>query len=487
MSCSKPLVSLRLKLPSYVKPGDAIMSDSEAFAFRARLGKYLEGFTAELNSAADRRHFCDYVSGLLGTAERKNMERMAFKAGVPVRTLQGFLACYPWDEDAVRGRVQRLVAEGYADDNAIAIIDETGVPKKGTKTAGVQRQYCGAVGKIENSVMFVGLAYAAGDFHTLIDLELYLPKTWAEDTARRRAAGIPEEFAYRSKQDMSIEELRRAIRSGLSFRWATADEFYGRSSRWRREVADAGLWYVVEVPKSTRGWISERIAALGTDSPDEAYAPREVRSLWHRGGPSWTPYRVKDTEKGPEVWELRAIRFVPSVNGGGEEECWLLVARNVLTGEMKYFVSNAPVDCPLTTLGYVAFSRWRVERCFQDLKGEVGLDHFEVHKYRPLVRHLRLALAGMLFLAMERKSLRDAGPWLWSSKAVRQLTAAVLTARDDNDFLHLWSEVLREREYYEKNRQKATVSHGKKRLRQFESMGIDVDTLPRFMLGKVAL
>ena len=415
------------------------------------------------------------------------MERMAFKAKVPVRTLQDFLACYVWDEDAVRRRVQRLVAERHTATDAIAIIDETGVPKKGAKTAGVQRQYCGARGKIENSVMFVGLAYAAGDFQTLVDLELYLPKAWTGDKARRREAGIPKALEYRSKQDISIAELRRAIAGGLSCRWVTADEFYGRSSRWRREVSEQGLCYVMEVPKSTKGWIPGRIASLEADSSDDAYAPREAQFLWRRGGPAWEPYRVKDTEKGPEVWELRAVRFVPSVNGGGEDECRLLVARNVLTGEVKYFLSNAPSDCPLPTLGYVAFSRWRVERCFQDLKGEVGLDHFEVHKYRPVVRHLRLALAGMLFLALERSRLRDAGPHLWSSKAVGQLVTAALTARNDNDLFHLWSEVLREREYYEKNRLKATISHAKKRLRRFEDMGINVETLPRFTLEKVAL
>lgn len=458
------------------------MSDSGALAFRSRLGEYLEGFMADLKSEACRKHFSDYVSGLLGSAERKNMERMAFKAKVPVRTLQDFLACYVWDEDAVRRRVRRLVATQYADDNAIAIIDETGIPKKGEKTAGVQRQYCGSVGKIENSVMFVGLAYAAGEFHTLIDLELYLPKAWAEDKARRREAGIPKEVEYRSKHDLSIEQLRQATCNGIGFRWATADEFYGRSSRWRREVAELKIWYVVEVPKSTCGWLPNHVLGHG-----EAPAPRKVSSLWRRGGPSWVPYRAKETEKGPDVWELRATRFFPSANRGIEEECWLLIARNILTEEVKYFLSNAPSDTSLSTLGYVAFSRWRVERCFQDLKGEVGLDHFEVHKYRPLVRHLRLALAGMLFLAIERKRLRDAGSWLWSLKAVRQLVTAVLLARDEADFLYQWSEVIREREYYEKNRRKATISHSKKRLRKFEEMGIDVETLQQFTLEKVAL
>ncbi len=462
------------------------MSDSEAFEFRARMGEYLDMFMPDIKTEASRRHFRNYLSGLLGDAERKNMERMAYKANVPVHTLQEFLAFYTWDEDAVRWRVQRLVAERFADENAIAIIDETGVPKKGVKTAGVQRQYCGARGKIENSVMFVGLAYAAGEFHTLVDLELFLPMEWAKNKTRRREAGIPEDMVHRTKQEISIEQLRRALSAGMTLRWATADEFYGRSSKWRNDVAELGIYYVVEVPKDTKGWLPEHLAAVGADSRDAAYTSRKVPDMVRDDGVSWTPYHVKNTEKGPEVWEIFATRFIPSASGDAEE-CWLLAAHNVLTGEMKYFLSNAPRDCPISTLGHVAFSRWRVERCFQDLKGEVGLDHFEVHKYRPLVRHLRLALAGMLFLSMERQRLREAGPWLWSSKAVRQLVAAVLTARNDEDFLFRWSEVIRERMYYEAQRRKATISHGKKRLRRLEELGINVELLPRFTFEKVAL
>jgi SRSO17 transposase len=210
------------------------MDDSEAFAFRERLGEYLDMFMPDIKTEASRRHFRNYLTGLLGDDERKNMERMAFKANPPAHTLQDFLAFYVWDEDAVRRRVRRLVAERFADANAIAIIDGTGIPKKGAKTAGVQRQYCGARGKIENSVMFVGLAYAAGEIQILVDLELYLPKTWAESKTRRREAGIPDDLVYRSKRDISVEQLRRAKFEGMAFRWATADEFYGRSSKWRR-------------------------------------------------------------------------------------------------------------------------------------------------------------------------------------------------------------------------------------------------------------
>ncbi len=456
-------------------------------AFKARLAEYLDEFSADVKTGPSREHFRNYIKGLIGRSERKNVERMATDAGLPVHTLQEFLACYVWDEDAVRRRVQGLVAARYKDANAIAIIDETGVPKKGVKTAGVQRQYCGARGKIENSVMFVGLAYATENFHALVELDLYLPKVWEEDRARRLEAGIPEEVVFRSKQDMSLQQLRAAISGGISFRWATADEFYGRSSAWRQGIAELGLWYVVEIPKDVRGWLPERIGRALVDSGPEVWEPREVKDLWRRGGPSWATYRVKETEKGPEVWEIRVTRFVPSVNGGSEGECWLLIAHNVLTGEMKYFLSNAPENCPASALGYVAFSRWRVERCFQDLKGEVGLDHFEVHKYQPLVRHLKLALAGMLFLAMERKQLHDCGPWLWSAKAVRELVAVVLYSATEEDRAQHWQRALQVREYYETRRAAATKSHSKKRLRRFTEMGINVDTLPTFTIENLAL
>jgi SRSO17 transposase len=464
-----------------------VMYELDGEAFKARLAEYLDGFAADIKTGPSRGHFRDYVKGLIGKAERKNVERMAVDVGVPIHTLQEFLACYVWDEDAVRRRVQSLVATRYKDANAIAIIDETGVPKKGGKTAGVQRQYCGARGKIENSVMFVGLAYAAENFHALVDLDLYLPKAWAEDRSRRLEAGIPEDLAFRTKQDMSLRQLRAAMSGGMSFRWVTADEFYGRSSAWRQGVSELGLWYVVEIPKDVRGWLPERIGRAAVDSDTGVWEPRAVQDLWRRGGPSWATYRVKETEKGPEVWEIRVTRFVPSVNGGREGECRLLIAHNVLTGEMKYFLSNAPENCPVSALGYVAFSRWRVERCFQDLKGEVGLDHFEVHKYLPLVRHLKLALAGMLFLAIERKHLHDRGPWLWSAKAVRELVAAVLYSVTEGDFAKRWKRALEIREYYESRRQAATKSHSKKRLRKFDALGINVDTLPRFTLENLAL
>jgi SRSO17 transposase len=135
-------------------------------------------------------------------------------------------------------------------------------------------------------------------------------------------------------------------------------------------------------------------------------AQRRVDRMWKRGGPSWKKYHIKETEKGPVVWEARATRFWPSCKGQSLPECWLLVARNVLTGELKYFLSNAPEDAPLETLLHVAFSRAEVEQLFEASKGEIGLDHFEVRHYIPLVRHLIVSLASLLFLEEETQRLR---------------------------------------------------------------------------------
>ena len=460
-------------------------------SFRQRLVQYLRSFEADLGNAAIRKHFRHYVKGQLGGAERKNIERMALRDGLAVRTLQDFLACYEWDHEAVRKRVQQTVARHFADPDAIAIIDETGIPKKGSKTAGVQRQYCGASGKIDNCVMLVGLAFATERFHALVDLELYLPQSWVDDPKRCREADIPPEVCvHRSKLEISLEQLRRARKQGLVFRWATADEFYGRSSKWRREVAGMGLRYVVEVPKSFRGWLPARLAKArgGEAAPREAGNARKVCDLWRRGGPTWSAYHVKDTEKGPEVWEVRVTRFTPCTEEErAEGEGWLLIARHVLTGEVKYFFSNAPSDTPACVLGQVGFSRWRVERSFEDVKGEVGLDHFEVRHWLPLQRHLGLSLVSALFLSMERKRLADAGPWLWSSRAVRAMLEVVMRSGTEREFRRNWEAALKEREYYEKRREAATRSHRKKRLKELESLGLIPASLPRFRFMSVAL
>jgi len=386
---------------------------------RRHLGRFLKQFDDCIRTKPSRKHLRTYIRGQVSDLERKSVEPIALKAGVAPRTLQEFLGLHKWNHPQMRRRVQEIVMRDYADENAIAIVDETGFAKKGKKTAGVQRQWCGTTGKKDNCVVTVDLGYSAGDFYALIDSDLYLPEeTWHKDRQRCRKAAIPDEVVYRPKWQIALEELKRAITNGVRFKYLTADEAYGKCAAFRREVGECGLTYVIEVPCSTAGWIKKpRVISPGEYDGSgrrrvRSYlAPgsrksRPVAKLWQRGGPHWQAFHIKDTEKRPAVWEVRAIRFFASEDALPGEEGWLLVARNVVDGEIKYFLSNASADVSVEVLLHVAFSRWHIERAFQDAKGQVGMDHFEVRRYLPLTRHMILSMVSLLFLAKETKRLR---------------------------------------------------------------------------------
>jgi len=399
------------------------MDVSELRQIRKNLDRFLGQFADCFQTAPSRRHLRTYVSGQISHLDRKSIEPMALAAGVPPRSLQEFIGLHRWDGDAMRDRVQEIVVRDHSDDNAVAVVDETGCPKKGRHTVGVGRQYCGATGKIDNCVMTVHLGYATKDFHTLIDSDLYLPRdTWSGNSVRRRVAGIPEAVTFRPKWLVALDMVRHALGNGVPFRWLTADEAYGGVPGFRRGVQAAGLLYMVEIPRTVHGWtqmprIAEPSEYAGTGRPAKrrhlvpgTVPARRVDALWPRGGPSWETFHVKNTEKGPVVWQARKTRFVVSQNGLPTEHVTLVVARNVATDEVKYFLSNAPADTPLTVLLHVAFHRWHIEREFQDAKGQIGFDHFEVRRYRAVMRHMTVSRVSLLFLAQEAHRLRGKKP-----------------------------------------------------------------------------
>ena len=368
-----------------------------------------------------------YVRGQLSDLERKSVEPMADAAGVPPRSLQEFLSLFKWDEAAVRDRLQRRVAARHADPNSVGVIDETSFAKKGDHTACVQRQYCGCLGKQENCVVSVHLGYVAGDFHTLLDGEVFLPEaTWDQNRARCRAAGIPDDVVYRPKWQIALGQVRRALGNGVRFAWLTFDEGYGGKPPFLRELASLGQNYVAEIPTDLVGWTVPPPVLYRDHARDRAAAggatglgrPRRWPRLKVKHTPAcevrdllkyspvvrripWQPYRVKDGTKGPCVWEAKRVPlWIKDENGLPDGPHPLLIARNVLKpAEVKFFLSNAPLDTPVATLLRVAFSRWHVERLFEDSKSELGLDHFEVRQYRSITRHLLLTCVSYLFLA----------------------------------------------------------------------------------------
>jgi SRSO17 transposase len=396
-----------------------LVKATEVCDLRRRIGRFAKDFEDCFSRRPTHGHFRTYLEGQTSALKRKSIEPMALQAGVPPRTLQEFLGLSRWDHQKMRDRIRERVLSRHANQAPIALIDETSFPKKGAKTACVQRQYCGATGKTDNCVVTVNLGYAVPDFHTLIDCDVYLPaEAWAQNEERRREAGIPADLKFRTKGEIALDLLRHAQTHGTGFKYLTADELYGSSAAFRAGVAELGLVYVVEVSRSTCGWTrapkfetpaAEHPIGRPRQKPQlEAHTRtrRRVDRLWRRGGPSWQGFHVKDTEKGPVVWNVRASRFWPSRKGQCLDECWLLVARNAMTGELKYFLSNASADTAVETLLHVAFTRAEVEQLFEAAKGEIGLDHFEVRQYLALVRHMIVSLASLLFLAEETSRLR---------------------------------------------------------------------------------
>jgi SRSO17 transposase len=376
---------------------------------RPELRRYLREFDDCFERAGTRAHLPVYVRGQLSDLPRKSVEPIALAEGVAPRTLQEFLSLLEWDELRLHDRLQELVARDHASRRAIGVIDETGCPKKGDKTPGVQRQYCGASGKIENCVVTVHLGYAVDDFHCLLASDLFLPEAWANDRERCRQAGIPDEVVYRPKWQIALELLDRARGNGVEFAWLTFDEYYGSKPKFLHELDRRQQRYVAEVPVSFRGWLKPpRLQGTGRRLRVQRHSSSVADLLRYspalRDQP-WQRFRVKDGAKGPMVWEVKHVRFHAQLEDGDPgKPGHLIVARNVLNPEeVKYFVSNVPAETSLQTLLMVAFCRWHVERCFEDEKTELGFDHFEGRKYCGLIRHQAVTAVSHLFLERIRK------------------------------------------------------------------------------------
>jgi len=324
--------------------------------------------------------------------------------------LQEFLATDVWDQAKLRSHVHRIVARDHADPQAIGIIDESGHPKKGTKTACVGRQYCGNTGKIDNCVMTVHLTYTRFDtcFRTMLDSTPYLPESWHLDRRRCDQAGIPDDVVYRPKYVIALEQLDRASANGVCFGWITADEWYAQKPAFLAGLEERQLGYVVEIPRNFSGWLYD-------PDPTPRHAARPVEELCRHSRPMsrqpWERFHIKDTDKGPMVWEARAALFWLRRNGTILGPYWVIHVRNVLDpGEEKFFLANAAPATRLETLLHVAFARWPVERCLEDKKTELGMSHFEVRKYPALERHLLITLVSHLFLAQQTERLRGEKP-----------------------------------------------------------------------------
>lgn len=394
------------------------------------LATFLSSFKGCFGECRLLAHFATYCRGLLSNLPRKSVEPIALAAGGTVRALQMFLTQRVWDHARLRDQLQQRIAARHApapgvprpagDLGVIGLIDETSVPKKGDKTPGVQRQYCGASGKIDNCVVTVHLGYLHGDFKTLIDADLYLPKSWAENRPRCREADIPDELPYRPKTALALAQVERALGNGLHFDWQVFDEGYGKDPSFLFGLDRLGQFGVGEVPSNFRCWPTRpQYRSLRRE-----FASKKVRNVVRHSPAfttqSWQALTFPRQTVEPTVWQVKAAQVQLVQEGRPTDRTyWLIAAWNRRTEEHKYFVSNAPPQTGLELLLKVAFRRAEVEHLFRVAKSEVGLSHFEGRSYVGLMRHLILCQLVLLFLAQETQTLNAQRP-----PATRPPTAA---------------------------------------------------------------
>ncbi|MEO5781211.1 MAG: IS701 family transposase [Arthrobacter oryzae] len=340
-----------------------------------------------------RENAVAYLKGLLSAEERKNSWTLSERAGqaIPDR-MQRLLSTTDWDPDALRDDLRAYVLRHLGSDDGVLIVDETGFVKKGTRSAGVARQYSGTAGRIENSQIGVFLTYATAKGRTFLDRELYLPKAWTDDRTRCAAAGIPEDRAFASKPELAITMLTRALDAGVPAAWVTGDAVYGQHYKLRKALEDWDVFYVLAVPMNQR--VIGKTGALGV----EFRAEELIASL---SGRAWRTRSAGQGAKGERRYAWARAR----INGGNDPEAehWLLARRSLADPqEMAYWICHGPKRVSLAELVRVAGARWAIEETFQTSKGGTGLDHYQVRQWTGWYRHITLSMLAHAFLTVTR-------------------------------------------------------------------------------------
>ncbi len=394
------------------------MNADQMRSLQPALAALLERFRTCFKRDATFDHWQRYLAGLMTDLKRKSIEPIALAAGVPVRTLQEFLAFFAWDHQRIDRMLQQLVIDEHGCDQAIGVIDGSGHPKQGDKTPGVQRQWCGQKGKMENCIIGQHLLYTDNDpinpFSCVLASDLYIPKRWHEDRPRCRRAGIPDEVIHRPRWKMAIDQVAGTIGNGVRFSWLTFDEEYGNVPQFWFDLDRMGQRGIGEVCCNFRCW-PKRPAY---QSPRKEFGSKRVDNVCRHSpvftSQEWCRVKIKDTTRGALEWEVKAARVHlvdasnpdHNISHPTDRRYWLIVARHPATGEIKYFVSNASAKATLKEMLQVAFARWHVEKWFERAKQEAGFGAFEVRTYRSLIRHWLSSRMVMYFLAAQTQRLR---------------------------------------------------------------------------------
>jgi SRSO17 transposase len=355
--------------------------------WQAGLEELLGRVAGRFGRVEPRRRARAFVYGLLADLPRKNCWTIAEHAGDPSPDgMQHLLARAVWDHDGVRDDLRDYLVEHLGDPEAVLVIDETGDLKKGSQSVGVQRQYTGTAGRIENAQVAVYLVYASDAGHAMIDRELYVPRGWIEDPDRCRAAGIPAQVSFATKPALATQMLGRTLDAGVPAAWVTGDEVYGADPGLRAELERRGIGYVLAVA------CDHRVVAAG----DSYRADDLLRRVPAR---AWQCVSAGRGAKGHRLYDWAFVRLDHrDPDPGGQR--WLLVRRNRKARELTFYHCWTPRPVALAALVRVAGRRWTIEERFQTGKGLVGLDQHQVRRWRSWYRWTTLAMVAHAFLVV---------------------------------------------------------------------------------------
>ena len=340
-----------------------------------------------------RERVVEYLRGLLSAEERKNSWTLSERAGEATADgMQRLLSTSDWDPDLVRDDLQRYVVDHLADPGGVLVVDETGFLKKGTRSAGVARQYSGTAGRIENSQVGVFLTYTTTSGRTFLDRELYLPRAWTDDRDRCRRAGIGDDVGFATKPELAIRMLRRAREVGVPARWVTGDAVYGQHSGLRAAIEELAMSYVLAVP------VSQHVIA---DDPKLAGEHRAGELIAALPPQAWRTCSAGNGAKGERRHDWARTR-VRGINH--PDSVYYLMARRSRSDptDLAYYLCHTRARTSLTQLATVAGSRWAIEETFQTAKGETGLDHYQVRQWTGWYRHITLSMLAHAFLTVTR-------------------------------------------------------------------------------------
>jgi SRSO17 transposase len=382
----------------------AVGHSVEVAGWVAESDKLLDRMAGRFARVETRRRAGAFMRGLLSDLPRKNCWSIAEHAGdADPYGMQHFLARAVWDTDGVRDDLRDYVIGQLGDTDAVLVVDETGDVKKGSCTVGVQRQYTGTAGRIENAQVAVYLAYATDRGHAMIDRELYLPRCWTEDPRRLAAAGVPEDVEFATKPALAIGMLARALHAGVPARWATGDEVYGGDPDLRAELEAARIGYVLAIG------CDRRIPTAAGSIRADKLAAGLPRRAWHR-------LSAGSGAKGERYYDWAWIAHADPARRAGPAEAadaqcwWLLIRRNRDTGELAFYRCYCPHVVPLRELVRVAGSRWKIEETFQASKGLAGLDEHQVRSWTSWRRWTLMAMIGHALLAVLAATARADQP-----------------------------------------------------------------------------